>query len=116
MPSTMAASSSDLKGPAWTLTGGIGGAMMGATIAGPFGAIVGCGVGVFAGGVRAVSGKSLAEFYSMPAGFGNKNALASFEKMLPPAAASGNCTTGKACAPGATEKKGHFDHMIDLTL
>ena len=41
----MAASSSDLKGPAWTLTGGIGGAMMGATIAGPFGAIVGCGDG-----------------------------------------------------------------------
>ena len=45
----MAAASSDLKGPAWTLTGGIG--VMGATIAGPFGAIVGCGVGVFAGGV-----------------------------------------------------------------
>ena len=101
---------SELKGPAWTVTGGLGGAALGVTMGGPIGAIIGCGVGVFAGSVRAVSGKTLLDIYSaaVPAPPANGSMLpASFEKMLPPMSpANGTCATKQACAPGTDNKPG----------
>ena len=102
-------SSDQLKGPAWTVTGGIGGAALGVTVGGPLGAIVGCGFGIFAGTVRAVSGRSLADITSaaMPPPNSKSNGTmlpASFEKMLPPAPV--NCAPAKSSGMSANNKPG----------
>lgn len=50
---------SSMDGTRWVVTGWLGGAALGSTVAGPAGAVAGAVFGLLAGGVRASTGKTL---------------------------------------------------------
>jgi hypothetical protein len=84
----MSSSSGTFTGPAWVGSGAFGGAALGLTVGGPLGAWIGGGVGLAAGAVRAISGKSVAEHWtSMPRPVANSSSCCKSPTVTPNLAA-----------------------------